>query len=156
MIAHTKSRQEKSLVTDLASGGVGAYLPAVPELRTHGNRKRWVEMPLFTGYVFVRGGPDVGGTVRRTGRVASVIEVIDQGQLTHELRQIHHAIASGARLTATPMLAAGVAARVARGPLRGLEGVVESIDSAERLVLIVHTLGRATAVEVNPGDVEPL
>jgi transcription antitermination factor NusG len=156
VIAHTKSRQEKTLVTDLEAAGVSCYLPAVRELRTHGNRRRWVEMPLFTGYVFVLGGEDVSGTARRTGRVAGIIAVADQVRLVHELRQIHRAIEQGANLLSSPCLKAGVPARVARGALRGVEGVVESVVSSDRLVLVVHTLGRAIAVEVSPGDVEAI
>tara|TARA_Y100001933_G_scaffold210563_1_gene214839 strand:+ start:326 stop:796 length:471 start_codon:yes stop_codon:yes gene_type:complete len=156
VIAHTKSRQEKSLVSDLLTGGIACYLPVLRELRSHGARKRWVDMPLFPGYVFVRGGRDVGAVARRTGRVANMIPVGDQAQLVHELRQIRCAIEAGGRLASSAFLEAGVPARIARGPLKGVEGVVESVASPERLILLIRTLGRATSVEVAPGDVERL
>ena len=154
VIAHTKSRQEKALAEDLEAAGIICYVPSIRELRTHGSRRRWVEMPLFPGYAFVRGGESVGATTRRTGRVAGIIAVADQERLVHELRQIRRALAGGARLTASPYLEAGVPARIVRGSLKGVEGIVDAVGSAERLVLVIQTLGQATAVEVAPGDVE--
>lgn len=156
IVAHTKSRQEKALCVELLAYGIDHYLPTIRELRTHGNRKRWIDSPLFAGYVFARGGEDLGPLLRRTDRVAGIIEVFDQDQFAHELEQIDRAIRGGASFSPYPRLKEGFPARIARGPLKGVEGVIDRAGSPTRLILVVQTLGRATSIEVNPGDVEPL
>lgn len=156
IVAHTKSRQEKALCRELELGGVTHYLPLYNELRAHGNRRRWVRATLFPGYVFVRGDGEIGSLLRRTDRVAGVIEVPDQAGLVRELTQIRIAIDAGARFNPYTYLKEGHPARVKRGPLKGVEGMIDRMGSPTRLVLVVETLGRATSVEVNPSDVEAI
>ena len=156
VVAHTKSRQEKALCRELATAGIVHYLPVYKELRSHGARRRWVEAPLFSGYVFVRGGLELASDLRRTDRVANVIQVRDQAGLVFELRQIEAAIAAGARFNPYTYLEEGMPVRVRRGPLKDIEGVIDKAGSPTRLILVVQTLGRATSIEVNPADVELL
>ena len=153
-VAHVKPRQEKALSRDLEAGAVTHYLPVIRELRTHGGRKRWVDSPLFPGYVFARGGPELTTKLRRTDRVVNCLDVPDQGRLLAELSQIEAAIAAGATFNPYPYLREGEYARISRGPLRGVEGIIDRTDGRTRLVLIVQTLGRATAIEVNPAEIE--
>jgi transcription antitermination factor NusG len=46
--------------------------------------------------------------------------------------------------------------RVTAGPFKGIEGLVEERRSPDRLILQIHTLGRATALEIDPSILEPL
>ncbi len=156
VVAHVKPRQEKALSRDLAMASVPHYLPLIRELRTHGGRKRWVETPLFSGYLFARGDAEIRGVLRRTDRIVNCLDVQDQDGFLAELGQIEAAIGAGAEFNPYPYLREGEPARIARGPLRGLEGIIDRADSITRLVLVVHTLGRATAIEVNPADVESI
>jgi len=48
-----KSRSEKKVYSDLIEQKVEAYLPLQRKLRQWSDRKKWVEMPLISGYVFV-------------------------------------------------------------------------------------------------------
>lgn len=51
---YTRSRSEKKLYRELEEKGIEAYLPLRKELRVWSDRKKWVETPLFTSYVFVK------------------------------------------------------------------------------------------------------
>ena len=51
---YTRSRSEKKLYKELLDKGVESYLPLKKELRVWSDRKKWVESPLFTSYVFVK------------------------------------------------------------------------------------------------------
>ena len=42
------------------------------------------------------------------------------------------------------------------GPFKGIEGVIEDRRSRDRLILQIYTLGRATALEIDPSLLEPL
>ena len=55
-----------------------------------------------------------------------------------------------------PYLAVGRRCRVASGPMRGIEGIVHRRKNMTRLVLTVHTLGQAVALEIDGGLLEPV
>ena len=82
------------------------------------------------------------------------IDVVDQGQLLEELRQIYLASAGPADLTLYPQLKRGRRIRVVRGPLSGVQGQISSRKETFRLVLNVSILGTAVAAEVDMDDVE--
>lgn len=50
---YTKSRAEKKVFDDLTKQGIEAFLPLQKKLRKWSDRKKWVEMPLMSGYCFV-------------------------------------------------------------------------------------------------------
>lgn len=51
---YTKSRHEKVVHASLMSQGVEAYLPSHKVLSQWQDRRKWVEKPLFPGYLFAR------------------------------------------------------------------------------------------------------
>jgi transcription antitermination factor NusG len=155
-LLHTKSRQEKLLSDELHRMGIGHYLPLARQVRFYGKRKAAVEVPLFPGYVFVRGGVDDTYQANRTHRVARVITVCDQPRLDWELSNLHLAHSGGAPLDPYPYLRKGVRAEVRSGPFRGLQGLIESVAGAGRLVLQVEMLGRAISVEIHGAVLEPV
>ena len=53
-VIYTSSRQEKKVAAYLDKFEIENYLPIYRSLRFWKYRKKWVEMPLFNGYVFVR------------------------------------------------------------------------------------------------------
>src|SRR3954468_6567352 len=140
-VLHTKSRQEKVVAADLAAMGIAHYLPLVRQVRYYGRRKAKVAMPLFPGYVFLRGSLDHVYAADRTKRIANIIAVNAQQQLDWELRNLHLALSKDAELTPFPFLRKGVRVEVRSGPFRGLQGVIEGRAAENRLVLQVDMLG---------------
>src|SRR5436190_8646054 len=88
-VLRTKSRQEKILASELDAMGIGSYLPLIRQVRFYAGRKATVEVPIFPGYVFLRGSIDDAYQADRTKRIAQIIRVHDQQQLHWELRNIH-------------------------------------------------------------------
>src|SRR5688572_7208631 len=68
-VLHVKSRQEKTLAEDLLVRGIDYYLPLIRRIRMYGRRKANVEVPLFPGYLFLKGTLEQVYTADRTGRV---------------------------------------------------------------------------------------
>jgi transcription termination/antitermination protein NusG len=148
-VLHTKSRQEKVVAQDLAAMNIGHYLPLVREVRFYGRRKAVVEAPLFPGYVFMRGELDDAYRADRTKRIAQIIPVRDQGELTVELGNLYLALTKNATLTPWPYLKKGIRVEVRSGPFRGLQGVIEDRLASHRLVLKVDMLGQAVCMEID-------
>jgi transcription antitermination factor NusG len=155
-VLHVRSRQEKVLAEDLAAMGIAHYLPLSRQVRCYGRRRAKVEVPLFPGYIFLRGELDDVYRADRTGRVVSVIRVSDQRQIDWELRNVALALSRGAAMEPYPYLVCGRRVEVRSGPFRGLQGTIEERLSAGRLILGVAMLGAATSLEIDGALVEPL
>jgi transcription antitermination factor NusG len=148
-VIHTKSRQEKSLAEQLEAAGIDHFLPLSREVRYYGRRKFAVELPLFPGYVFLRGTVEDWYFAERSGRVARVISVADQTGLDRDLANVRLALDRGAPLTPLAWLVTGVRVEVAAGPFKGVRGVVEGFLKNARLMLQVDMLGRAAQLEID-------
>lgn len=154
MLAHTKPRQEKSLGESLENAGIACFVPLIRQVRFYAHRKRVSDLPLFPSYVFVFASADERITVLGTKRIAKLIPVADQPKFEHELAQIDLAIAGGAPLDPYPYLEVGRRVVVTRGPFMGLEGLVDTRRSWDRLILNVSLLGRATSLEIDASVLE--
>lgn len=155
-LLHTKSRQEKALAESLATLGIPHYLPLITIQRRYGDRRATVELPLFPGYVFLKGSLDETYEADRTKRVARIIPIADQHQITWEIRNLAIALASEQTLDPYPFLTKGVKVEVRTGPLRGLQGIVEGRTHRDRLILQINALGQATSLEIDGAVLEPI
>jgi transcription antitermination factor NusG len=147
-VLRTKSRQEKILAGELHARGIASFLPLITTTKYYGGRKAHVELPVFPGYLFLRGDVDEAYEADRTRRVAQIIKVVDQARIDRELRNVHRAICGQAPLDPYPYLRAGVRVEVRAGPFRGLQGVVEEGGRRDRLILQIEILGRAVSLEI--------
>jgi transcription antitermination factor NusG len=124
-------------------------------VRYYGHRRRVSQRPLFPSYVFLWGSLEETYFAVSTKRVTQVLTVVDQDRLDRELYSIRLALVGDATLDPYPFLAVGKRARVTAGPLRGVEGLIQSRPSETRLVLCVYTLGQAVSTEIDPALLEP-
>lgn len=77
-VVYVASRQEKAVAHRLQQQQIEVYVPLVRKLQRWSDRNKWVEFPLFNGYVLVRPRlneldrvlqvPGVVAYVRLTGR----------------------------------------------------------------------------------------
>ena len=149
-VLHTRPRCEKAIAGVLARRDVAYFLPLVRYRRTTRGRARFVDLPLFPGYIFVCGTWDSRETALRTNRVASVLEVGDQLRLRTDLRQIQTVIESGEPVDLYPSLRAGSRCRVRTGPLAGLEGTVLRRRGPWRVYVAVQFIGQSAELELDP------
>jgi transcription antitermination factor NusG len=148
-LLRTRSRHEKIVAGDLAARGVLHFLPLMNSLKYYGNRKVGVSVPLFPGYVFLRGVAEDAYALDRSGKIAQIIRVNDQIQLNEQLKNIAFALQQNAELCQFPYLKKGVRVEVVAGPFRGLRGVIEDLGKRNRLILQVEILGRGVSLEVD-------
>ena len=152
---HTLPRREKDLVRRLRRLGIPHYSPLIPRRsRSPGGRIRTSHVPLFSGYVFVRGGEEQRYEVLTTNCVARCLEVSDEAKLVYDLRQIQRLIVSGARLSPESRIEAGMRVRIRSGSLAGLEGVVVRRRGRDRLLVVVEFLQQGASIELEDFQVE--
>jgi transcription antitermination factor NusG len=154
---HTKPRQEKAAARDLRTWKVPYYLPqVVREDRTPQGRKTRSVVPLFTSYLFLRGGQGERLLSLKSNRLVRVIEVTDQTRLNHDLQQIHQMLASGMAVVPEPMVPVGARIRILSGPLTGIEGRVIRRGKRDQFVAIVQFLGSGATVDLEDWQVEQI
>jgi transcription antitermination factor NusG len=91
---------------------------------------------------------------RRTNRIANILYVDDQERLCSELRHICRVVERGEAVELFPALKAGQRCHIARGALKGVEGVVARHGGRCRIYLSVSMLGQSAMVEVDAALLE--
>jgi len=153
-VLHSKSRQEKALSRTLTAAGIEHYLPLHRRVSYRRRRKCVVHDPLFVCYLFLRGTKEATYFATATRRVVNVLDVPEQECFVNELHQIRSVLSAGAALSPFHYLTVGRHVRVTAGPFQGIEGMIEQHRPADRLVLQITALGRATSLEIDAGLLE--
>jgi len=152
---HTKPRQEKAVARDLQGAKVGFYLPQInSESRTPQGRKVKSLLPLFTGYLSLKGDEEDRMTAMHGKRLANVLQVFDQETLDKDLRGIHMFLSSGLPVSTEPRAVPGTKVEVKSGPLAGLTGTVVRRGNGDHFVAMVQFLSRGASVELQDWQVE--
>jgi transcription antitermination factor NusG len=156
--AYTRANHERRVADQLAERGVENFLPEYESVRKWKDRKVWLQMPLFPGYVFVHLAlqnslqvvqvPGVACLVGFAGRPVAVPE--------EEFAKIRGFLNKGFRAEPHPYLQAGRRARVRSGPFEGMEGIIVRRKNSSRLVISLELLQRAMVVNVEESSLEEL
>ena len=151
----TRSRHEKQVRDRLAAQGVELLLPTVMRLSQWKDRKKEIEVPLFSGYCFTR-FPWPERTV--VLKVFGVVDIVGGGSSPEpipddEIEALKTLMASKLPYDAHPYLREGMVVEVRRGPLEGVRGILLRKEKRHRLVISVHLIQQAAAVEIDASDI---
>lgn len=149
VVIHARPRCEKKVEEICRLRGMFSYLPLLTRKKTYGGRVRTHEVPLFSGYVFVRADAAGRAFLRQNQRVANMLEVTDQATLLRQLDQVRRALEEHEAIELFPHLSAGMKVEVRSGPLKGVEGYVHKVRNKTRIVLNIDFIQQAVSVEVD-------
>lgn len=153
----TRSRHEKLVREQLANQGIEPLLPTVKRLSQWKDRKKEIEVPLFSGYCFVRFASEQKLPVLKT---IGVVDIVGTGHCPEaipdeEIAAIKTLMTSVLPYDPHPYLHEGMQVEVVRGPLQGVHGILLRKDNHHRLVLGVRLIQQAAAVKIDVNDVVP-
>lgn len=156
----TRSRQEKSAATMLATLGVPHFLPLKSEVHQWSDREQTVTVPLFSGYLFVRINLAKDNRLRvlNTSGIAGFVGN-HTGPLPipdHQIEDIRTVLKTRVECTVIPVVNEGDRVRVLRGPLAGIQGRLVRSNSSSRLSISIETLHKSLLINVSRHDVELL
>lgn len=154
----TKSRHEKVVRDQLSTQGIEPLLPTVKRLSQWKDRKKEIEVPLFSGYCFVRFAQQDKLPVQK---VIGVVEIVGSGSRPEpipeeEIDALRRLMTSVLPYDPHPYLHEGMRVEVVRGPLQGVHGILLRKEKRYRLVIGVHLIQQAAAVEIDVADVMPV
>jgi transcriptional antiterminator NusG len=155
-VIYTASRQEKKVAALLNRFGIVYYLPLVKKLRLWSDRKKWVEMPLFNGYVFVKTEPNMRDKVVEIPGVVKYLKYngADAQVSDNELKLIQQLIETGYNVEAADRvnLKKGDIVTIQQGPLKGIEAeVLKDADGSEYVLLAFETISQVVRVSLPAG-----
>jgi transcription antitermination factor NusG len=152
-VIYTASRQEKKVAALLDRFGILYYLPLVKKLRIWSDRKKWVEMPLFNGYVFVKPEPGMRDKVLEIPGVVKYLKYngADAQVSDNELHLIQKLIATGynVEIAEGGHFKKGDKVTIKQGPLKGIEAeVLKDADGSEYILLAFETISQVVRVSL--------
>ncbi len=154
---YTRHQHEKTVAGLLFAKGFEVFLPLYESTRRWKDRRMVLSLPLFPGYVFVRGGLDRKLQVVTTPGIHMILYRGEQVAIVpnQEIEAIQRVVGRPSQIEPYPLLKCGKRVRVVRGSFEGVEGILVRKKNLFRLVLTVDMLAQSVAVEVHASDVEP-
>jgi transcription antitermination factor NusG len=154
----TRARHEKRVAHQLQEKGIFTYLPMLSEVHNWSDRRKNVDVPLFSCYSFVRllpsveahlailRTPGVVGFLGTPGRASSIPD--------KQIEDIQTALAHNGACSRYPFLRVGQRVRVRGGSLDGIEGVLVALRDGRSLVISVGPILQSLAIRIEGYRVE--
>jgi len=153
-----RSNHEKVAAAHLRERGFEEFSPSCKVERRWSDRKKEMDQFLFPGYVFCRLDP---GQRLPVLTAPGVVDLVGFGKVPspvpdHEIEAIRRMVQSGLLVMPWPYLELGNRVLIERGPLAGVEGILDEMKGKCRLVVSVQLLQRSVSAEVDRNWVRPL
>jgi transcription antitermination factor NusG len=152
-----RTNYEKTFSRAIESRGFDFFLPTYQKTRAWSDRIKQIHQPLFPGYVFCllnlqERAPALlaPGAMRFVGIGRNPIAIPEA-----EIESLRTLINSF-QVKPWPFLRLGQKVRIEKGPLAGVEGVIESFRSGYRIVVSIELLQRSVTAELEGHWLAPL
>jgi transcription antitermination factor NusG len=157
-VIQSQCRFEVEVEKALERKGLEIFLPRVTIPSRRRDRKTYLTVPLFAGYIFVYTGLDAA-TFQQIIRVRRVLRLLGNGRpapiADAEVEAIKRIVNGDRPYYPWQSIEKGTRVRVIEGPLAGLVGVVMERRAQKRcLVVGVELFQRSVAVELDDEAVE--
>jgi transcription antitermination factor NusG len=154
----TAYRCEQRVASGLTAKGFKIYLPLLQEVHQWKDRRKAINVPAFSGYLFVHFEPglrdrvkvlETNGIVRLLGgnHAPSPISAA-------EIEAVRRVLGSNVPCDRCDALTPGTLVRVTRGVLAGVQGRLARIKNNLRLIVTISVFSQAISAELNLCDVE--
>ena len=147
----SKPRAEKAAFDQLIKNDIEAYLPLIKKKRKWSDRKKWVDFPLFSSYLFAKIELKNSIYVLQTYGVNTIVKFNNTILTIPEnvIKSIQLAIEGGYELQSVEFFTRGDDVEVIGGPLKGTKGIVIEKKKGHRLVIKIDALQQAVAVHID-------
>jgi transcription antitermination factor NusG len=151
-VIYTRSRAEKKVQFELTVKNIENFLPMQKKLRQWKDRKKWIEMPLMSGYCFVNitkkeydlvlQTNNVVGYVRFEGK-AAVIPESQIDSLKKMLKQYDFEVN-----VTSENFEPGKKVEVIEGPMIGLKGELVKAHGKNKFIIRFNEINSIVSVEI--------
>ncbi len=152
---YTKSRAEKKVADQLDKIGITNYLPLKKELRQWSDRKKWVETPIISSYIFIKIPKSryneifqINGIVAYVSHKGKAV-IIPEDEIIAMKKTIENKLSFNVEPTT---IKKGEEITVTSGPLKGIKGIVQNIQGSRKLYLNITNIGYTLVVDLNEAE----
>jgi transcription termination/antitermination protein NusG len=155
----TRARHERVVARRLEEIGLTAFLPLVTEVRRWSDRRKKVEFPLFSCYVFAKLGPTNHSRLQAL-RIEGVLNMVGpRGEGTpipeEQIDAVRKVLHERLPCQSHPFLRIGQRVRVRSGALQGVEGILTARSGQSSIVVSIDAIQRSLAIRIEGYEVEP-
>ena len=156
----TGYRYEQRVAQGLTVKGIETYLPLLREVHQWKDRRKVIDMPAFSGYLFVHYQPNLGNRVKVL-ETSGVVRLLGGNHFPNqvpdaEIEALQRTLSSGVACDRCDALTPGTMVNVKRGPLAGVQGRLVRYKNSVRLVVAISVFSQAISAEVDYDAVEPI
>jgi transcription antitermination factor NusG len=155
-VLHTRPRAEKTLARKLLARRQDFFLPLYQNRLQIRGRSLASYVPLFPGYVFLRGDEAARLEALRTNQIIRVLPVPERERLRADLARIYQLMECGSPVAPEDRLQVGMPVELTAGPLAGLHGKIIRRNRHMRFVVEVDFIQRGASVEIECWMMQPL
>jgi len=157
---YVKSNHEHVVYDELQKKDIAAYLPTVRKFRQWKDRKKWINFPLFPGYLFtyIVPHPEEFRHVLKTRGVINLLAAEPGNPTTvpsEEIDSLRLLLESGNHFDVYPHLKEGSRVKIKKGPLQGAIGTLKMKQDQYIFLVNIELLGRSIGVKIYADDIEP-
>lgn len=142
---YTKYKREKVILKDLQRQGIQAYLPIQKLTRIYASKKKKVELPLISCYIFVKITKPEYIPVLQTDNVVNFVKIARSliSIPEREMEIMRQIVGEGIPVTAEPSSAfnRGDQVEIVGGNLTGLQGTLVDNHGEKEVVIDLETMG---------------
>ncbi len=149
---YVKSRTERKAEIELRYMNIEAFLPLQRKLRQWSDRKKWVELPLISGYLFVRISRMEYDRVLQSNHIVSYVRfegkaaIIPDKQIEFLKLMLNQDVLDIELVQED--FSPGQMIEIISGPLIGLQGKLIRTKGKDKLAVELGQLGYSVLVEI--------
>ena len=150
IVVRSKPRSEKVAHNELVKKNIESYLPLLKERRKWSDRKKWVEFPLFSSYLFARIDIKDSIFVLQTQGVNTIVKFGKQIAIVQNsvIEAIRLAMEGGYQLEPVEYFVEGNQVEVIAGPMKGVKGIIAKLKGQNRLIIKIDAIQQALSIQI--------
>ena len=157
-LVHTKPRQEACALQNLEQQGYDCYLPLLASEKLIKGAVTKLAEPLFPRYLFIRldthDSAKSWSPIRSTRGVSKLVTFGNQpAKVSDTLVDLIRARETSGEIAEKRLFNPGESIRVVDGPFAGIEGIFQSIDGTQRVMILIELMSKPVRMAVSPNSI---
>jgi transcription antitermination factor NusG len=148
---YTKPRHEKKVNSSLMDKHYETFLPLISRVRQWKDRKKKVEMPLFSSYLFANFDYKNRFNILETEGIVKIVNFHGIPALVPEwqIDSLRKMLAFPEKLSLERYIKPGEIVEIVDGLMKGMKGMVVKRKNEERLVLSIEGIMQSVSIEID-------
>ena len=148
---YTKPRHEKKVNSLLTDKGYETFLPVISKLRLWKDRKKRVDMPLFSSYIFANFDYRFRFNLLETEGIVKIVNFrgIPAEVPEWQINSLRKMLEFPDKVRLEKYVRVGEVVEIVEGVMKGLKGMVLKRKNEERLILSIEGIMQSVSIEID-------